>query len=156
MIDLVITDVDGVLTDNRIWYSNNVVHQPAWAFNQYDLEAVKYLKQNQIEVIMLSGAHNYAFRLRADDMGVDGYYQSNDKLRFVKDMYGVGRLDTAAFIGNDLIDHGLLARVQYPACPFDASKDTQKVVNMLGGHITEANGGYGCFREWVDYLLLEL
>lgn len=156
MIDLVVTDVDGVLTDNRVWYTNAILHQPQWAFNQYDLEAVKLLRQNEIEVIMLSGAHNYAFRLRAGDMGVDAYHQSNDKLQFFKGMYGVERLKTTAFIGNDIIDHDLLARVKYSACPFDASKDTLEFIELLGGYITEAKGGYGCFREWVDFLLLTL
>jgi len=154
VIDLVITDVDGVLTDNRIWYTNAIPRQPQWAFNQYDLEAVKLLKENEIRVIMLSGAHNHAFRIRADVMGVNGYYQSNDKLQWVISHYGMDRLDTTAFIGNDIIDHDLLTRVQYPACPSDASGDTLRLVKALGGHITEAKGGYGCFREWVEYILL--
>jgi 3-deoxy-D-manno-octulosonate 8-phosphate phosphatase (KDO 8-P phosphatase) len=151
MIDLVITDVDGVLTDNRIWVSNSGVEM--WAFNQYDLEAVKLLRQNKIEVIALSGAWNGAFMERSDHMNID-FFQSSNKYGFIAKKYGRAQLMQTAFMGNDVIDYGLLASSEYAACPADAHKSIRKLVAERRGYISEKRGGQGCFREWVEYLLL--
>ena len=154
MIDLVITDVDGVLTDNRVSYSANRSIGRTWVFNQYDWEAVMQLKKRGIEHIMLSGSLNNAFAKRADDLGIL-YFYADDKLEWALDTYGGRRMHEAAFIGNDEMDMPLLRSVGIAGAPRDAYLSVRSMVTRLHfGYVCQLGGGQGAFREFVDHILL--
>ena len=154
MIDLVITDVDGVLTDNRVTYSGNIRIARTWTFNQYDWEATMLLKNMGIESIMLSGSQNGAFLKRSVELGVD-YYASDNKKEWALDTYGDKRMRTAAFIGNDTMDMELLRAVSIAGAPLDSYHAVRAMVTRLHfGYVCQLGGGQGAFREFVDHVLL--
>ncbi len=154
MIDLVITDVDGVLTNNMVMYSSDRSSSRTWAFNQYDWEAVTMLKKQGIENIMLSGSENTAFLNRAQHLGIE-YYRSDNKLEWAFDTYGQRRMQQTAFIGNDIIDLPLLRSVAIAGVPLDAYPNVRSMVSRFHfGYVCELGGGQGAFREFVDHIFL--
>ncbi len=156
MIDLVITDVDGVLTDNMVTYSSDRSSPRTWAFNQYDWEAVTMLKKYGVEHVMLSGSENTAFLKRAQHLGIE-YYRSDNKLEWALDTYGERRMQQTAFIGNDIVDLPLLESVAIAGAPLDAYPNVRSMVKRFHfGYACQLRGGQGAFREFVDHILLML
>jgi 3-deoxy-D-manno-octulosonate 8-phosphate phosphatase (KDO 8-P phosphatase) len=150
-VDLVISDIDGVLTDNRVWYAGNGIRM--WAFNQGDLEGSKQLMEAGIEVALLSGAYTHAFADRAEFMKVR-YWNAYNKLSKFVEVYGEDRLERTAFIGNDSIDIPLLSKVELSGCPRDAHSNVGYEVKARFGYVCDKGGGYGAFREFAEHILL--
>ena len=154
MIDLVITDVGGVLTNNMVTYSSDRSSSRTWAFNQYDWEAVTTLKKHGVEHVMLSDSENTAFLKRAQHLSIE-YYRSDNKLEWALDTYGQRRLQQTAFIGNDIIDLPLLRSVSIAGVPLDAYPNVRSTVKALHfGYVCQLKGGQGAFREFVDHIFL--
>lgn len=149
-IKLVLTDVDGVLTDAGMYYSE--FGDEVKKFNTRDGKGFELLKKNGYQVGIITGEDTQLVSRRAEKLKVDYLYQgASDKLDLITALVkklGLG-LENVAFIGDDINDLGLLKGVGLSFCPLDAQEDNKKVSQI----ICQTRGGEGCFREMAEYIL---
>jgi 3-deoxy-D-manno-octulosonate 8-phosphate phosphatase (KDO 8-P phosphatase) len=145
-----IFDVDGVLTDGRIYISER--GEEFKAFNTLDGHGLKLLAQGGIAPIVITGRDSPAVRRRVGDLGIaHAVYGVHDKLAAAQqlmDTLGIG-WDAMAAIGDDWPDLPLLARAALACAPANGHVE----VRAIAHHVTAAAGGHGAAREFCDLLL---
>jgi len=150
-IKLLVTDVDGVLTDGGIIYDDNRVEYKQ--FNVKDGQIVEYLKRNNIKVGVISGRNSMVVKNRCEDLGFDFHYHGIEekslKLEGVLLKMGIG-YEECAYIGDDLWDLPILSRVGLSAAPKDALPYVKERVDF----VSSLGGGKGVFREVSDLILM--
>jgi 3-deoxy-D-manno-octulosonate 8-phosphate phosphatase (KDO 8-P phosphatase) len=146
-----IFDVDGVLTDGRLYIGEH--GETVKAFHTLDGHGLKLLLRGGITPLIVTGRDSAAVRRRVADLGlVHAVYGAEDKFAAAQaqlDALGVDWADTAA-IGDDWPDLPLLARAGF-AC---ASANAHVEVRAMADHVTQARGGHGAGREFCDLLLM--
>lgn len=149
-IRLLISDVDGVLTKGEIIYDDT--GRELKVFNVKDGLGVHLLALLGIPTILLSAKNSPVLHKRAKDMSVAEVLGSisckAQALDAIIDKYQI-KSKEICFIGDDLIDVGLMARVGLPVAVNDASK----LVKEKARYITQAKGGEGAVREVVDLII---
>jgi 3-deoxy-D-manno-octulosonate 8-phosphate phosphatase (KDO 8-P phosphatase) len=146
-----IFDVDGVLTDGRLYIGEQ--GETVKAFSALDGHGLKLLKQGGIEPLVITGRDSPAVRRRVADLGlVHAAYGAHDKLAAAASLLSGLQLDwpDVAAIGDDWPDLPLLARAGFAAAPANAHAE----VRALADHVTAAAGGHGAAREFCDLLLI--
>ena len=146
-----IFDVDGVLTDGRIYLSER--GEEFKAFSTLDGHGLKLRAQGGIAPIVITGRDSPAVRRRIADLGLPhARYGAQDKLAVATDLLaslGIEWADTAA-MGDDWPDLPLLTKAAFAVAPPDAHAEALAVAH----HITRARGGAGAVRECCDLLLM--
>ena len=145
-----IFDVDGVLTDGRIYIGEH--GEGFKAFSTLDGHGLKLLKQGGIEPLVITGRDSPAVRRRVADLGlVHAVYGAGDKLAAATQLRAVLGLEwpQVAAIGDDWPDLPLLARAGFACAPANAHIEAK----ALAHHVTAAQGGHGAAREFCDLLL---
>jgi len=152
-IKLFLTDVDGVLTDGGMYYSET--GDELKKFNTRDGMALELLRNTGIKTGIITSENTKIVENRAEKLKVDYLYQGKregGKLFAAKEICekeGI-TLDEVAYIGDDVNCFELLSNVGIPACPIDAMLDVKKIPNIK---IMTKKGGEGVLREFVDTLL---
>jgi 3-deoxy-D-manno-octulosonate 8-phosphate phosphatase (KDO 8-P phosphatase) len=149
-ITLLVLDVDGVLTDGKIIYSDS--GDEIKAFNVRDGHGLKLLMRAGIEVIFLTGRESRVVLHRARDLGVESVYQKvlNKLEVYEKILKERGLTDEQiAFVGDDLVDIPVLRRVGFSAAVSDAIAEVKEIVD----YVTDKKGGGGAVREICELLL---
>ena len=150
-IQLLITDVDGVLTDGGIIYDDNRVEYKR--FNVKDGQIVQYLRTNGIKVGVISGRNSQVVKNRCEELKFDFHYHGIEEkaLQLEKILLetGVGYQE-CAFIGDDIWDLPLLTKVGFAAAPADALPYVKEKVHF----VSALSGGQGVFREVGDLILM--
>jgi 3-deoxy-D-manno-octulosonate 8-phosphate phosphatase (KDO 8-P phosphatase) len=145
-----IFDVDGVLTDGRLYIGE--FGETVKAFNTLDGHGLKLLKQGGIEPLVITGRDSAAVRRRVADLGLlHAVYGAHDKLAAATTLLttlGLEWADVAA-MGDDWPDLPLLQRAALACAPANAHIEAK----ALAHHVTLAAGGYGAAREFCDLLL---
>ena len=143
-------DVDGVLTDGRIYVGAD--GEVVKAFSTLDGHGLKLLAQGGIAPIVISGRDSPALRRRLADLGLaHAACGVHDKLAAAEPLLaalGIG-WDGVAAIGDDWPDLPLLQRAAFACAPANAHAEVRAVVH----HVTQAAGGHGAAREFCDLLL---
>ena len=149
-----IFDVDGVLTDGRIYVGAG--GEEFKAFSTLDGHGLKLLAQAGIRVAVITGRDSPAVRRRVADLGIaDAVYGAHDKLAAAAALLG-GTLGGApdwsslAVMGDDWPDLPLFAHAAFACAPPNAHAEVRAVAH----HITSARGGQGAARECCDLLLM--
>lgn len=145
-----IFDVDGVLTDGRIYIGAD--GETFKAFSTLDGHGLKLLQQGGIEPIVITGRDSAAVRRRVADLGLTHCaFGVNDKLAVAGELMTKLGLDwdAMAVMGDDWPDLPLLSRAAFACAPPQAHAE----VRALSHHITLAAAGYGAARECCDLLL---
>jgi 3-deoxy-D-manno-octulosonate 8-phosphate phosphatase (KDO 8-P phosphatase) len=145
-----IFDVDGVLTDGRIYIGAD--GEGVKAFNTLDGHGLKLLRQGGIEPVVITGRDSPAVRRRVADLGLQhAVYGVHDKLAAAQALLPVLGVDWAelAAIGDDWPDLPLLTRAGFACAPANAHVEVKAVAH----HVTTASGGHGAAREFCDLLL---
>ena len=146
-----IFDVDGVLTDGRIYISER--GEEFKAFNTLDGHGLKLLAQGGIAPIVITGRDSPAVRRRVADLGLaHASFGASDKLAVANDLLqqlGVDWGDVAV-IGDDWPDLPLFANAGFSCAPANAHAEAQGAAH----HVTAREGGRGAAREFCDLLLL--
>jgi len=149
-IRVMILDVDGVLTDGRLYYgaSGEVLK----AFNVRDGHGVKLLREGGIEVAILTARQSDIVAVRARELGVERVVQgAADKLagfeRLLRDT-GMSA-QRCGYIGDDWPDLAVLARVGFAATVADAAPEVRAAAHW----VTTAPGGAGAVRELAEFVL---
>jgi 3-deoxy-D-manno-octulosonate 8-phosphate phosphatase (KDO 8-P phosphatase) len=146
-----IFDVDGVLTDGRLFIGE--AGEVFKAFHVLDGHGLKLLAQAGIRPIIITGRDSAAVRRRVSDLGLlHAFFGVSDKLALASSFLaeqdiGWGEL---AVIGDDWPDLPLLARAGFACAPANAHAEAR----ALAHHVTAARGGEGAAREFCDLLLL--
>lgn len=146
-----IFDVDGVLTDGRLFIGESGEHFKG--FHVLDGHGLKLLAAHGITPVVITGRDSPAVRRRMADLGVvHAHYGVGDKLAVatpVLAQLGVA-WDELAVIGDDWPDLPLLARAGLAVAPANAHVE----VRAMAHHVTAARGGEGAAREFCDLLLV--
>lgn len=145
-------DVDGVLTDGGIYYGEPVMELKR--FNAQDGMGVTLLRMAGIVPFIITARGSAAVRRRADELGIEEVYQgATDKMGCLSEILarrGAG-LDETAYVGDDLSDMCVMARVGLPIAVANARAE----IKAIARHITAASGGDGAVREACEYVLRE-
>jgi 3-deoxy-D-manno-octulosonate 8-phosphate phosphatase (KDO 8-P phosphatase) len=149
-IHLLILDVDGVLTDGRIILDN--AGNEYKAFHVRDGHGIKMLLRAGIKVAVITGRSSKVVEIRARELGITDVFQGcKDKLAAYStllDAYGL--VDTqVAYVGDDIVDVAVLARVGLPVAVADADPEVMR----YGLLVTARKGGMGAVREVADIIL---
>ncbi len=149
-IKLLILDVDGVLTRGEIIYDDR--GRELKVFNVKDGLGIYLLGKAGIKTILLSAKDSGVLRRRARDMGaaevIGGVLPKECALERIKKTYRI-KEEQICFIGDDLIDLGLMQRVGLAVAVRDASFG----VRSKAKYITKKKGGEGAVREVVDLII---
>jgi 3-deoxy-D-manno-octulosonate 8-phosphate phosphatase (KDO 8-P phosphatase) len=146
-----IFDVDGVLTDGRLYIGEG--GETFKAFSTLDGHGLKLLAQGGIVPIIVTGRDSPAVRRRVTDLGLaHAAYGAADKLAAAEALVATMKLDWSriAVIGDDWPDMPLMRRAAFCCAPPGAHAE----VRALASHVTTAPGGYGAAREFCDLLLI--
>ncbi|HSI58577.1 MAG TPA: HAD hydrolase family protein [Ideonella sp.] len=146
-----IFDVDGVLTDGRIFIGES--GELFKAFSTLDGQGMKLLAQAGIVPIVITGRDSPAVRKRVADLGLPhALYGVHDKLAAAQPLLaGLGlEWPEVAAIGDDWPDLPLLTRAGFACAPANAHAEAKAVAH----HVTAAGGGDGAAREFCDLLLI--
>ena len=149
-IKLVATDIDGVWTDAKMYYTENGEYMKG--FSTYDGMATSLLKNNNIETAILTSENSKIVKERAKKLDIK-YVYINEKEKLLRIKYLCNRLgislDEVAYIGDDLNDLDVLTNVGMSAMPINSPILDKYTPN----YITKKAGGNGAFREFVDLIL---
>jgi len=149
-IELLVLDVDGVLTDGRIMLTGD--GDEIKAFHVRDGSGMKYWKRVGKKLAIISGRGSPAVTRRARELDVDLVrLNAKDKLpvyREVLSELGV-EPDCVAGVGDDLTDIPILTHCALPIAVADAAEELKAVA----AHVTETPGGAGAVREIVEWIL---
>ena len=149
-IKLLLTDVDGCLTDGSVYYGPN--HEKIKKFNMQDGMALKLLRENNILTGIISADNSEATRYRAEDLKFDFIcINIKDKLAKFEEILETNNLqkDEVAYMGDDIQDLCILNQVEASVAPNNAVDEVKKAVS----HITQKSGGDGAFREYAEYII---
>jgi len=149
-IELLVLDVDGVLTDGRIILTPG--GEEIKVFHVRDGSAMKYWKRVGKKLAMISGRGSPAVSRRAEELQVDAV-RLNAKVKLeayeeVLEELGVPQERTAV-VGDDLTDLPMLLRCGFSAAVADAAAEVKCRVD----YVTRAAGGAGAVREVVEMIL---
>jgi len=147
---MVIADVDGVLTDGSMYYSEN--GEILKCFNARDGMGFELLILNNIIPVIITKENSKIVLSRAAKIRVEEVYIGiTDKLS--KGLEIIKKFDitpqNVAFIGDDINDISLLEIVGFPCCPYDAEDQVKNEAK----YICEHKGGRGAFRELVNLVI---
>jgi 3-deoxy-D-manno-octulosonate 8-phosphate phosphatase (KDO 8-P phosphatase) len=146
-----IFDVDGVLTDGRLYIGEH--GETFKAFSVLDGHGLKLLAQGGIVPIVITGRDSPALRRRLADLGIaQASFGIADKAAEATRVLAALGLDwaEAAVIGDDWPDLPLMQRAAFAVAPPNAHAE----VRAIAHHITAARGGEGAARECCDLLLM--
>lgn len=146
-----IFDVDGVLTDGRIYIGAD--GETVKAFSTLDGHGLKLLRQAGIEPVVITGRDSPAVRRRVADLGLsEAIYGVHDKLAAASELLSRRgwQWSEVAAIGDDWPDLPLLVRAAFACAPANAHAEVRAVAQ----HVTTAAGGRGAAREFCDLLLV--
>ena len=150
MIRLIILDVDGVLTDGRVYLDGR--GEEIKVFHVRDGQGIRLWLDAGYEVGIITGRKSEALAYRAKELGITHVYQgSRDKLEDYRHLLRVTNLmsEEVAMIGDDLPDLPILHHVGLPVAVGDAVSEVKEEAK----YITEARGGCGAVREVIEMLL---
>ena len=150
-IKLILTDVDGILTDGCMYYSSK--GEELKKFHTRDGMAVELLLQKNIKTIIVTREKSKIVVSRAKKINIfkvySGIKQKEAILNQICTKFKITP-DEIAFIGDDVNDEKIMKLVGLSAAPSDAIHAIKNIANI----ITHASGGKGVLREVADMILL--
>jgi len=152
-IKLFLSDVDGVLTDAGMYYSEN--GDELKKFNTHDGKAFELLRNAGIKTGIITSENTKIVENRAKKMKIDYLYQGKEfvgKLESAKKICKIENitLEEVAYIGDDVNCEDLLKSVGFSACPANATSNILAIPNILKLH---KHGGEGVVREFTEIIL---
>jgi 3-deoxy-D-manno-octulosonate 8-phosphate phosphatase (KDO 8-P phosphatase) len=143
-------DVDGVMTDGTIFYTDAGTELKA--FNAHDGAGLKMLEKAGITVAIITGRHAACVEARAHNLGIERLYQGvHDKVARLNELLselGI-KADQAGYMGDDVMDLGAMALCGFSAAPANAHESVLQRALL----VTRRNGGHGAVREVCDHIL---
>jgi len=150
MIELIVLDVDGCMTDGSIIYDNS--GNEIKSFNVKDGLAIASWIRLGKRVAIITGRSSKIVEKRAKELGVTYLYQNvKDKELILNEIIKKENfsLENVAAIGDDLNDIKLLLNAKLSFTPHDGSKYLEESIDIR----LETNGGRGAVREMIEYII---
>ena len=150
-IKMVITDFDGVVTDNFVIINEDF--STSRKLNFQDIMAFAILKRNNYKIGVISGEANSAIKYLAEKFEIDEVHQKiRIKIDILKNIINKYNLTKEEFIyiGDDIND---IECLEYAKYKITVPHAVDKVKSIKGIQITEKEAGNGAFREVVDCLI---
>ena len=149
-VKLVVFDVDGVLTDGRLIFSNS--GEETKFFDVKDGHGIKLLMRYGIDVAIITARESDVVRRRARDLGITHVFQGmKDKKMALEELVKASGVtpDAMAYMGDDIIDLPVLKRVAFSAAVADAVSEVIERVDF----VAKRPGGRGAARELAELIL---
>ena len=149
-IKTVITDFDGIVTDNCVYIDED--GKMSRKINFRDVMGFSILYKNGYKVIIISGEKNKAIDIIAKKFDVENYQNIRKKLDVLETIIEKYKLSDEEFvyIGDDINDYDALCRAKYSITVPDAVKKIKEIPNI---QITDTHSGNGAFREIADTIV---
>ena len=150
VLKLLLFDVDGVLTDGSVIIHGDGTESKAFFIR--DGSALVRARRQGLEIGLLSGRSSESTKQRATELGIPIVIQGeNDKMAgYQRILRDTGLSDEqVAYMGDDLLDLGVLGRAGLSGAPADAIEDVRAAVDWVSLY----PGGRGAVREFVDVIL---
>jgi len=149
-VQLILMDVDGVLTDARLYIDSE--GRETKAFDARDGHGIRMGQQAGLSFGIISGRQAAAVSARAAELDITEVHQRiQDKIGLFQEILERLKLtaDAVCYVGDDLIDLPVMRRVGFAAAPADALAEAQEAAH----YVTRRAGGRGAVREVVDLVL---
>jgi 3-deoxy-D-manno-octulosonate 8-phosphate phosphatase (KDO 8-P phosphatase) len=149
-VRLAVFDVDGVLTDGRLYYS--VRGEELKVFDVRDGHGLKMLQESGIALALITSRSSPAVALRAENLGIAHVYQGvRDKLATFEALLAELRLEPAAasYMGDDFVDLPVMRRCRLACTVPEAPRPLLEAAH----YVTRAWGGRGAVREACELIL---
>jgi 3-deoxy-D-manno-octulosonate 8-phosphate phosphatase (KDO 8-P phosphatase) len=153
-VRLLLMDVDGVLTDGKLWNVPGPDGQmvETKGFDSQDGIALQWMSWKGIKTGLISGRNSPATVVRAQQCKFTYVYQGHiDKIPILEEILADAKIggDQVAYIGDDLTDLVIMRRVGLGI----ATANARSEVKAAAVHVTAASGGHGAVREVCELLL---
>jgi len=149
-LKLLILDVDGVLTDGRLFFDDS--GREYKCFHARDGHGIKLLRLTGVEVAVISGRKSNSVTLRMQGLGVEHVYQGHENKRaaFAEILQILGLTpDQVAYIGDDILDLPVMRQVGFAVAVQDANFAVKRHAHWQ----TQTPGGLGAVREVCDLIM---
>ena len=144
-----IFDVDGVLTDGKVYLLKEEVVR---ALNSKDGYALQYASKNNYDIFIITGGYSEDLKKRLIDLGIkDVFLRSSKKIDVyngIKEKYSIEDKQVL-YMGDDIPDIPVLKISGVSCCPQDAAIDVKEIVD----YHSPLDGGKGCVREIIEQTL---
>ena len=150
-IRIVIFDVDGVLTDGTLYFTDS--GEEIKAFNSRDGHGMKMLKASGVELAIITARESRSVKLRAENLNITLLYQGEkNKLKVFESLVTKLKLDmsSCAYVGDDLIDLPVMTRCGLSICV----PNTPALVKKHTHYVTNSGGSHGAVREVCELIML--
>jgi 3-deoxy-D-manno-octulosonate 8-phosphate phosphatase (KDO 8-P phosphatase) len=149
-VKLVLFDVDGVLTDGRLYIDNR--GEEYKSFNSRDGHGMKMLQRNGVQIGIITGRNSRIVEHRTTELGIKHVHQGAlDKLPVYEEL--VKRLNLnhgqVAFVGDDVVDLPIMLRVGFAV----AVADAHQLVKRHAHWVTPNTGGCGAARQVCELIM---
>lgn len=149
VIDLIVFDFDGVMTDNKVYVSADGTE--AVRCDRSDGWGIARVQDINIPMVILSTEKNVVVSKRAEKLSLPCFYGISDKLSFLKKYCTDEGIDinNVLYLGNDVNDLPCMEHVGFPVAVSDAHPDIMTVAKL----VLSQSGGHGAVRELCDRIL---
>ncbi|MCI8667634.1 MAG: 3-deoxy-D-manno-octulosonate 8-phosphate phosphatase [Dorea sp.] len=155
MIKYFVMDVDGTLTDGKIYIGND--GEKFKAFNIKDGYGITHiLKAAGIEPVIITGRTSTIVEKRCRELGIEKFFQGQiEKMEILRTVLGDNGLEACAYIGDDIPDLICMKQVKMAGgkigCPLDAISPIKNICD----YISPNKAGEGAVRDFIDWLVEE-
>lgn len=151
-VQLMIFDVDGVMTDGGLYYTES--GEELKAFNTLDGHGLKMLQASGVKLAIITGRTSKLVEHRARNLGLDYLYQgAHNKLEVFNELLKTAGLkpEQCGYMGDDVVDLPVMRRVAFSV----AVPDAPQIVRQHADYVTMARGGSGAVREACELVMRE-
>lgn len=151
-VKLMIFDVDGVMTDGGLYYTES--GEELKAFNTLDGHGLKMLQASGVKLAIITGRTSKLVEHRARNLGLDYLYQgAHNKLEVFQQLLQEAGVqpEQCGYMGDDVVDLPVMRRVAFSV----AVPDAPQIVRQHAGYVTVARGGFGAVREACELVMRE-
>ena len=149
-IKLMVFDVDGVLTDGKLWYGP--LGEELKAFHSFDGQGIKMLTKSGVHAALLTGRSSPAVSARASELGIEhvlqGISEKREAFEGLLKRLGMHRELTAA-MGDDVVDLPVLMRCGFAATVPEAPEEVRRRVH----YVAATRAGAGAAREVCEFIM---
>ncbi len=150
LIRLIAFDVDGVMTDGGLYYSDS--GEELKRFNSLDGHGLKMLQASGVELAIITGRTSRCVEARAKNLGIEHVYQGVDnKQAAMIELLNKLKLtrDAAAYMGDDVVDLTVMRHVGLGI----TVPESPQLVREHCGYVTKRSGGNGAVREVCELIM---
>lgn len=151
-IKLIALDVDGVLTDGRLYFGEQ--GEMAKAFHVFDGMGISLARKAGIAIAIITGRYSSMVQKRAEELHIDYIYQGiGNKQEVLLSLCKTMDItaNEVAYVGDDINDLACIELVGFGACPSNACEEVKEVAD----YVCPVQGGHGAVRHIIEKIMKE-